>query len=236
MVSQLTVASCRETRYVLLLWLSMLALVPFDLARFDSQGNQRRMTDRILGICKTYLGASDRAQDAASALTARLMTRPEMVSGYLTDFLAFCVQATADTRRTDVERMGGLKALAAIFKHGKREDLLSHAPGLLSSVLAAKLRDHPNVLLRKLSLKVAQRLGLTFIKVRVASWRYQRGNRSLALNLGAAADQAQAMSSPDGDADEGGYDVPDEIEEVIHELLCGLRDKSTVIRWSAAKG
>jgi len=37
------------------------------------------------------------------------------------------------------------------------------------------------------------------------------------------------------DADEG-YEVPDEIEEVIEELLTGLRSQETIIRWSAAKG
>ena len=32
------------------------------------------------------------------------------------------------------------------------------------------------------------------------------------------------------------YDIPDQIEEVIEELLVGLRDKDTIVRWSAAKG
>ena len=38
------------------------------------------------------------------------------------------------------------------------------------------------------------------------------------------------------DNDEADYDIPDEIEEVIEVLLCGLRDRDTVARWSAAKG
>ena len=32
------------------------------------------------------------------------------------------------------------------------------------------------------------------------------------------------------------FDVPESIEEVIEELLVGLKDKDTVVRWSAAKG
>ena len=32
------------------------------------------------------------------------------------------------------------------------------------------------------------------------------------------------------------YDVPEEVEDVIEELLAGLRDRETVVRWTAAKG
>lgn len=47
-----------ETRYMLLLWLSMICLIPFDLARFDGnlvslEGQARQPTmDRILEIAK----------------------------------------------------------------------------------------------------------------------------------------------------------------------------------------
>lgn len=47
-----------ETRYMLLLWLSMICLIPFDLARFDGnlvsvEGQARQPTmDRILDIAK----------------------------------------------------------------------------------------------------------------------------------------------------------------------------------------
>ena len=30
--------------------------------------------------------------------------------------------------------------------------------------------------------------------------------------------------------------MPESMEEVIEELLVGLKDKDTVVRWSAAKG
>ena len=40
----------------------------------------------------------------------------------------------------------------------------------------------------------------------------------------------------EGDADEDEIDVPSELEDIVEALLCGLRDKDTVVRWSAAKG
>jgi len=85
--------------------------------------------------------------------------------------------------------------------------------------------------------KLVQRLGLTFLKPRVAKWRYQRGCRSLAANLQRCA-QSQKESvvhveTPDSDGD---YDIPEEVESVIERLLVGLKDQDTIVRWSAAKG
>ena len=42
--------------------------------------------------------------------------------------------------------------------------------------------------------------------------------------------------SPSTHTQEDSYDVPEDIEEVLGLLLRGLRDKDTVVRWSAAKG
>lgn len=36
--------------------------------------------------------------------------------------------------------------------------------------------------------------------------------------------------------EEEDYDIPDQIETIIELLLAGLKDRDTVIRWSAAKG
>ena len=79
---------------------------------------------------------------------------------------------------------------------------------------------------------------------RVVSWAYQRGQRSLLQNMGAddnatAGDAAIAsgMGEPGaGEEDEDDIEVPEELEDVIEQLLVGLRDRDTVVRWSAAKG
>ena len=86
---------------------------------------------------------------------------------------------------------------------------------------------------------------MTFLRARVATWRYQRGSRSLEETLAASTPSTssggqQGASGGKGEGkgeDEGeAYDVPEEIEEVIGLLLNGLRDRDTVVRWSAAKG
>ena len=173
-------------------------------------------------------------------MASKFLTRPEIQKKYLVPFLDWALETVtnADKKRTDIIRIGVLKALANIFKQGKRDDLLPHAPKILESILAQNFNQNANGLLRKLNLKVVQRLGLTFLKTKVASWRYQRGSRSLALNL-----KENLVKSEDAKKDiiekdeaEDDYDIPDELEEVIEELLCGLKDKDTVARWSAAKG
>ena len=182
------------------------------------------------------------AQDAAAFLAAKFFTRPEIVGRHLPAFVEFCKATVQDASADDFLQMGCLKAVAAIYKMGKREDLLQFTPGLLSMVVGQGYKDNRSALLRKLSLKLIQRLGLNFLKTKVAPWRYQRGSRSLTMNLkleakGEAEDTKRAkVESAAEDEDEEDYDVPEEIEDVIEQLLVGLRDRDTLVRWSAAKG
>jgi hypothetical protein len=74
-------------------------------------------------------------------------------------------------------------ALCSVVKHGKREDLLPYAGPLLERVLKSASKEHTNTTIRKYYLKLVQRLGLIFLKTRVAAWRYQRGSRSITINL-----------------------------------------------------
>ena len=141
---------------------------------------------RILASIKANLTHGDKCQDASAFLAAKYLTRPEIVSKFLPEFLDWgCLIVTKNSsdRLDDINKMGALKAIAAIYKHGKREDLLKYAKTILKVVQDAKLDQNVNVVIQKWGVKVVQRLGLTFLKAKVASWRYQRGSRSLALNL-----------------------------------------------------
>nr|XP_060503670.1 tubulin-specific chaperone D [Panthera onca] len=134
-------------------------------------------------------------------------------------------------------RTSGERAQAQIFKHGKREDCLPYAATVLERLAGCRLPCSNQTLLRKLGVKLVQRLGLTFLKPRVAEWRYQRGCRSLAANLQLCTQSPREPTvhaeTPAGDGD---CDVPEEVESVIEQLLIGLKDQDTIVRWSAAKG
>lgn len=83
-----------------------------------------------------------------------------------------------------------------------------------------------NSLIRKLRIKLTQRVGLCFLKPKIAPWRYQRGNRSLHENLKQTpkvqSTTPQAIDNADEDAED---EIPDCMEMVIDILLNGLRDK-----------
>uniref|UniRef100_A0A3B4CNB4 Tubulin-specific chaperone D n=1 Tax=Pygocentrus nattereri TaxID=42514 RepID=A0A3B4CNB4_PYGNA len=238
-----------ETRYMLLLWLSMTCLIPFDLSRLDGHLNsepglnREPIMDRILAVAKTYLRVSDKSRDAASVLVSKFVTRPDVKQKRLGDFLDWTLttisQASDLTMEGTVTLDGALQSLAQLFKHGKREDFLQYAPTVLQCLDQKKIAESSLAMLRKLGVKVVQRLGLTFLKPRLAKWRYQRGSRSLAVNLAqstAAGKVLDAKPELESGSREEDYDIPEEVENVIEQLLGGLKDKETIVRWSAAKG
>ena len=192
------------------------------------------MAMRLLSVTKTYLGARDKCRDAAASLASTFLTRPDTKNTLLPSFLEWAVQAMSDPSSMDGDITGALTALCAVMKHGKREDLVEDAPNILTKLIAANFKERSNTNIRKLSLKLVQRLGMIFLKARVASWRYQRGCRSLAATLGSTQDK-EKKELEEAEQEEC-FDVPESIEEVIEELLVGLKDKDTVVRWSAAKG
>ncbi|KAI3359188.1 hypothetical protein L3Q82_002713 [Scortum barcoo] len=246
-----------ETRYMLLLWLSMTCLIPFDLYRLDgnleSDGSKARepIMDRILAIAKassssgssnSYLLVSDTPRDAASVLVSKFMTRPDVKQKRLGDFLDWnltTISHTNDQSMRDIMVLdGALQSLAKLFKHGKRDDLLQYAPTILQCLEQKHLPESSQATLRKLGVKLIQRLGLTFLKPRLAAWRYQRGSRSLAANLSMSQSATDTTDTPEVETQEQeeDYDIPEEVETVIENLLVGLKDKETIVRWSAAKG
>uniref|UniRef100_A0A670KCI6 Tubulin-specific chaperone D n=1 Tax=Podarcis muralis TaxID=64176 RepID=A0A670KCI6_PODMU len=224
-----------ETRYMLLLWLSVTCLIPFDLARLDGnissqEGCPRVPTmDRILKVAKSYLIVSDKARDAAAVLVSKFITRPDVKQKRMADFLDWTLsmlsKSSFQTMEGTIVMDGMLQALAQLFKHGKREDCLPYASTVLDCLDNCKLSESNQTLLRKLGVKLVQRLGLTFLKPKVAKWRYQRGFRSLAANL----QFSESSPLPIVIYISKTYVFPE-------QLLIGLKDKDTIVRWSAAKG
>lgn len=216
---------------------------------------------------------------------------------------AASAQAALASSRAQFELVGVYAALANCLKIGNRAELKAWLP-LLQPQLSAPPTKNGSTLARKLRVKLAQRLGLLLLPPRVATWRYDRGARSLLANLqlgsaaGAAATDGGRSRGRDGggggegagggparpcgvhstseqrNGGEGGVaaaaaaaaaaerkaargrggeeegapadapcdtsddscSIPEEIEEVLSQLLLGLHDEDTIVRWSAAKG
>lgn len=74
--------------YILVLWLSIIVLVPFDLTSIDSQRSQEVLVKRIINIGKAHCVDPGKISDGAAVLLAKLITRPDVVrSGELDSFL-----------------------------------------------------------------------------------------------------------------------------------------------------
>ena len=86
-------------------------------------------------------------------------------------FLIIFFCKTDSTMIGAITLTGLLRTLGQLFKHGKREDLLQYTPNVLEKMESLDLADSNNTLLRKMRVKVIQRLGLTFLQYRVAAWR-----------------------------------------------------------------
>ncbi|XP_041434665.1 tubulin-specific chaperone D-like isoform X2 [Xenopus laevis] len=234
-----------ETRYMLVLWLSMTCLIPFDLScldeNIDSDSGPKRMPtmDIILDVAKSYLVVTDKARDAAAVLVSKFITRPDVKQKRMAEFLDWSLSTLSNakylTMQGTIAMDGMLQALAHLFKHGKREDCLPYASVVLTSLNSCNLSDSNQTVLRKLAIKLVQRLGLTFLKTKVANWRYQQGSRCLAANLLQSSANTQ-RSNPIVSPEEEACDIPEEIHKVVEQLLVGLKDKDTFVRWSAAKG
>lgn len=67
------------TRYVLLLWLSIIVLIPFHMSRLDgfdvTDSNKKTVMERVLDIFKRYAVVPDKCRDAAAFLVAKFLTR-----------------------------------------------------------------------------------------------------------------------------------------------------------------
>ncbi|KAJ3112039.1 hypothetical protein HK100_002466 [Physocladia obscura] len=240
-----------DVRYVLLLWLSLVVMVPFDLAVIDSSFASLSLIDTIVQQGTYFLAFAGKEYQGASILLTRVLTRRDTVNSHLPRFLSYC---TTEALKVHLELSsinifllrGILHALCSIYKFGPRNLLLPTLSGVVD--LCSQLSEGPaarsNSLVKKLICKLSQRVGLCFLKPKLAAWRYQRGSRSLAANLAKVtisnsknqlppAQGGIAVAIEDVDEDN---DVPEEIESIIQLMLNGLRDKDTIVRWSAAKG
>jgi tubulin-specific chaperone D len=241
----------------------MLCLIPFDICSIDStmslqtktndassmrHEHQSKLVLDMISICKEHLSESGPTREAGYACLSALFTRPDMEASILSDFMTWgCsrlrawadkgAEAERELNKESFQLIGLLHCLSQIFKKGHRNNLLPFAAQVLEPCLL--ITEQPNqTLVRKLLVKVCQRIALTFLPPREAAWRYQRGSRSLLQNLQQSIGQLSSTApvSLQAEEEEDDIEIPEEMEEIVEKLLTSLRDKDTVVRWSAAKG
>lgn len=226
-----------ETRYVLLIWLSIISKIPFPLSRLEvSDVNfEQSITVRILKICKLFCLSKDACAAAAVFLIANFLTRSDAKKLYLKEMIMWSLQCAEN----DPLRHGPLAVIAAILKHSAREDVKPYIQIILDKILQLHLNENPADLIRKFGMKVVQRIGLVLLGTKLASWRYQRTSRPISLVPNSSINYNTIESVEDTKnipLNHDDQDIPSTIEDIIEQLIQGLRDKAITIRWSAAKG
>ncbi|VAH17221.1 unnamed protein product [Triticum turgidum subsp. durum] len=245
-----------ETKCVVLLWLYILILIPFDISSVDTSiaatdhmpGSEVvPLVTRILDICKDYLSNSGPMRRMSGLLLARLLTRPDMLKAF-SSFMEWAhkiLLSVTDDFVDQFRSIGIVEALASIFKIGNRRVLHDANSGIwndCSFVMKTNIAIR-SPLLRKFLVKLAQRVALISLAPRTPSWRYQSISSSLGANLLSSTAASSSGSTQQVNIDqtdtcglEEDMDVPEIVEEIIDLLLTGLRDSDTIVRWSAAKG
>ncbi|WOL10087.1 tubulin-folding cofactor D isoform X1 [Canna indica] len=250
-----------ETKCVVLLWLYILVLIPFDIVSVDTSAVNRDCLDgseppplvmKILDISKDYLSSAGPMRRMAGLLLARLLTRPDMTNAFsrFTEWAHEVLLSVTEDVVDHFKLLGFVEALCFIFKVGSRKVLLSVISTTWSdsSLLMKSTISARSPLLRKFLVKLSQRIGLTCLPHRLQSWRYLGQSSSLGENLSLknSGECYSSNLSQNADYSNGaGYsdlveeedmDVPEIVEEILEVLLSSLRDSDTVVRWSAAKG
>ncbi|XWS27419.1 hypothetical protein CRYUN_Cryun26dG0113600 [Craigia yunnanensis] len=251
-----------EAKCVMLLWLSILVLIPFDISSVDtsivnSSGNIGEdelapLVLRIIGFSKDYLSNAGPMCTMAGLVLSKLLTLPDMPKA-LASFIEWThevLSSTVDDVVSHFRLIGAVEALAAIFKAGSRKVLLDVVPTIWNdvSMLIKSGTAARSPLLRKHLMKLTQRIGLTCLPYHSPTWRYvgrthplgenislNASNENDQLNHGMVLDNSKSEENSNCPQDED-MDVPEIVEEIIEVLLSGLRDTDTVVRWSAAKG
>ena len=127
-----------ECQSILLLWLSMLILVPFDLSTIDSSATDLTalgtqpytlLVSKLMNLCQEYLYHPGTVRDMAALLLGRMLTRPDM-NAALGVFITWVEEALGGVKES-LDAMfvvpGVLLSLCFAFKLGQRARLLPYA-------------------------------------------------------------------------------------------------------------
>lgn len=229
-----------QTRYVLLIWLSIISKIPFALSRLESfdtskETPEQTLTVRVLQICKIYCCSKDSCSDAAVFLMANFLTRFDVKDQYLEDMIMWSLQQCDN----DQLNYRPLAVIASIIKHSCREDVAPYGQLILDKISEKKLDESSADLVRKFSIKTIQRVGISLLKSNVTPWRYKKASKviSFTANVLESSNIEPLSISQEYSSDENNdHEIPSAMEDIIENLIKGLHDKSMIIRWSAAKG
>ncbi|KAG1772386.1 TBCD protein [Suillus occidentalis] len=214
-------------RYAVLLWLSLICRIPFDLQKFDDATRSSETANAIELVGKDRLNMAGLEREGAATLLARFYARKD-TKQQLASFVEWSITVF---RSSDIIlSIGVLQVLCELVKSGSSEQLQAFTQKFLeiANTLEQSTPLASNTLVRKYRTKLLSRVALRLMPPKVS--RSKLTFRSLDGDI---KNQTDNGNVDDGDED---VDVPEEIEMILESLFKSLQDKDTVVRWSAAKG
>ncbi|KAH7912534.1 ARM repeat-containing protein [Hygrophoropsis aurantiaca] len=211
-------------RYVLLLWLSLICRIPFDLEQFDEHDCLGHTADTIESIAKSHLSKAGLEREGAAELLSRLYTRKDSKQRFVT-FLHWSIENLRQSSDIFIS-IAVLQVLCDYVSLGSSEETETAIGEFLD---ISRLIEHSsvlssNTLVRKYRTKLLSRIALRLIPAQV------RNSRITVRSL--SGGNTDAPETPK----EEEIDVPEEVETILEDLFKCLQDRDTVVRWSAAKG
>ncbi|KAJ2662380.1 hypothetical protein IW148_002947 [Coemansia sp. RSA 1199] len=255
-------ASSWPARYALLIWLSLLAMIPFDIETIDSgmtdlpaiaalaTATNMSLIKRWVELGKLFLCKPGCEMEGAAVMLSRLLSRRDSAAILQPEFIEWAAREITDAARPvdstnaiksglqigSVLRINGaLRVLCHLFSAMDSHTSLDAQIPLLLDIFQMDAFDQHSIT-RKLISKAVQRLALLMLPAANAEMGRAYARPSLRANLSNNAAYASASERDDEAAESPDVEVPLEMEAFVGILLQKLHDKDTIVRWSAAKG
>ncbi|KAJ9476833.1 Tubulin-specific chaperone D [Pseudozyma hubeiensis] len=165
-------AGCWELRYICLLWLSLICMIPFDLAKFDRSDDSIKTTaSRIAAVAEYFIASPGKERDAAAVVLGRLLQRSDVqLKDHFGAFLASSLQALQSERLSPFRATGILQALCEVLKTSEPAFVLKHLSSIQGILDAYDAPTHAalasNGLIAKYQTKLNSRLALKLLRPR----------------------------------------------------------------------
>ena len=225
--------------YVLILWSSLLAMVPFDIDTIDSNGS---LINNLFSYLKDELLNSSNVRDITAYGLSKFLTRPDLIKKkYLTKYMNESIKKLMDKKENgNIFKMLGIcLSLCELFKNGLPKDLEGFVSPIVEQLLNFEFPENikSSGVWRKSFTKLIQRVALVMLKPRPQTWRYKIKIRNVLEKQNATTTNEAENESNQEEKDELDYEINFEyLESIIDFLINNLSDKEYIVRWSAAKG
>lgn len=228
-----------QTRFVLTVWLSIVILTPFDLAKFDSESSDQSTAEKIYVTLIRSLSLHDSCQHVTAYCLAKFFSRPDILKSdnLISSFFSLALKELANikTGKTnsidDIPLIGYLRTLAYTLKFAPREEIKSRCKTIIGVVINLDVVKIDRELVNHLIIKLLQRAGLALLPKRLASWRYKRVSRILGSSN---TNNLATDLSPNNNEDE--IIATNDLESILGIMFVAAQNAQTRIRYSAAKG